>query len=180
MTKKDLTPDELAELEATTLANIVAKITAGGVPTAREAEMLRRAAGDGDGEDVAAPGPAAPAAQARSVDGADVDILAALREENPQKRAIDLRVYADALATYREASRAIAASGAIVMHPRNGTPIENPYVKVRANAAATLAKMKHVRSERTLAALELWAERARAAARRAEIAAARRRKKKAP
>lgn len=179
MTKKDLTPDELAELEATTLANIVAKITAGGVPTAREAEMLRRAAGDGDGE-AAAPDLAAPAALARSVDGADVDILAALREENPQKRAIDLRVYADALATYREASRAIAASGAIVMHPRNGTPIENPYVKVRAGAAATLAKMKHVRSERTLAALELWAERARAAARRAEIAAARRRKKKAP
>lgn len=168
MTKKDLTPDELRELEATTLANIVAKITAGGVPTAREAEMLRRAAG-GD-EAAATDTAAAPDALARSVDGADVDILAALREENPQKRAIDLRVYADALATYREASRAIAASGAIVMHPRNGTPIENPYVKVRAGAAATLAKMKHVRSERTLAAIELAEEHAEQLARRGRSA----------
>lgn len=56
MTKK-LSPQELEELEARALANIVAKIAAGGVPTARESALLRKAA------DLSGPAKPAPAAE---------------------------------------------------------------------------------------------------------------------
>ncbi len=42
--KKRITREQLEELEATALANVVAKIAAGGVPTARESALLRKAA----------------------------------------------------------------------------------------------------------------------------------------
>lgn len=75
----------------------------------------------------------------------EVDILAELKKENPKANAVELRVYADALATYREAAENIDRNGAIVQHPRTGAPIENPYLKIRTSAGATLTKLRHIK-----------------------------------
>ena len=77
----------------------------------------------------------------------EVDILAELTRENPKANAVDLRVYADALATYREAAENIDRNGAIVQHPRTGAPIENPYLKIRTSAGATLTKLRHIKTK---------------------------------
>ena len=107
-----------------------------------------------------------------------VDVLAELVTDNPSKKLVDLRIFADALATYTEAATNIDKHGAIVMHPRTGAPIDNPYLKVRASAALTLRRMKHVKSDRVMRLLAEQAARAAAAAKRAAVASARRRAKK--
>lgn len=53
-----------------------------------------------------------------------------------------MRIYAGAYVTYREAETNIAERGAINSHPRTGSPLENPYLKVRSGAAATLKKIR--------------------------------------
>jgi len=62
----------------------------------------------------------------------EIDVLAELQKDNPSRRAVDLQVFADALAVYIEASANIQKNGAITAHPRTGAPIENPYLKVQA------------------------------------------------
>lgn len=83
-----------------------------------------------------------------------VDLAAELAKENPKARPVDLRVYADALQTYREAAENIDRCGAIVQHPRTGQPMENPYLKIRTAAGATLTKMRHIRCQSLLALLD--------------------------
>ncbi len=82
-----------------------------------------------------------------------VDVAAQLRLDNKTLRAVDLRVFADALSAYCEASENIRRNGTIVMHPRTGAPIENPYLKISKQAGQLLTKMRLVKADRVLALL---------------------------
>lgn len=82
-----------------------------------------------------------------------LDLEAELRKDNPGAKATDLRVYADALQVYVEASRNIRANGAVCQHPRTGAPIENPYLKIQTAQGAVLAKMPRIKGDRALALL---------------------------
>lgn len=70
------------------------------------------------------------------------DAIAALAKLNPAMGRDKLTIYVDAMIQYREATENIEKNGAICVHPRTGAPLENPYLKVRASAAATLAKFR--------------------------------------
>lgn len=83
----------------------------------------------------------------------EIDIVAELREDNPTAREMDLRIYADAMRTYSEAARNVATNGAICSHPRTGSPIENPYLKIQAQQGAILTKMRAIKSDRVAALL---------------------------
>jgi phage terminase small subunit len=50
-------------------------------------------------------------------------------------------IFRDAEAIYREAVANVRENGAVCAHPRTGTPIENPYLKIMAQYGAALAKM---------------------------------------
>jgi phage terminase small subunit len=70
------------------------------------------------------------------------EIIAALMDkEVPKARAT---LYADAFLEYREATENIEKNGVIVTHPRNGNPIENPYLAIRDRAARKLEALKRV------------------------------------
>lgn len=69
------------------------------------------------------------------------EIVAILAKENPRADPGKIRMYADCFVTYQEATRNIEANGAIVIHPRTGAPIENPYLKVRTSAQLVLRKL---------------------------------------
>ena len=68
-------------------------------------------------------------------------IIATLRKSNPAARLDKLVMYADAAMEYNAAQANIAEHGAIVFHPRTGAPIDNPYLRVRNTAAATMLKI---------------------------------------
>lgn len=72
-------------------------------------------------------------------------VVAILRCDNPRGRPDDIAMYADCFMDYREAQDNIAANGTIVAHPRTGQPIENPYIKVKANAMNQLRKITTLR-----------------------------------
>lgn len=78
------------------------------------------------------------------------EILAA---DNPKCRADLIAMYADAFADFHEAQSNIDAHGAIVAHPRTGQPMDNPYLKVKAAAGASLRKCGAVRNVARLWAL---------------------------
>lgn len=61
-----------------------------------------------------------------------------LRGLNPKRREAEIAIYADALADYREAQTNINEHGAIVLHPRTGAPIVNPYLSIRDKAATVI------------------------------------------
>lgn len=82
-----------------------------------------------------------------------IDILTELKQDNPQARLADLQIYANALRLYHEASNNIAEKGAICQHPRTGTPIDNPYLKVQAQQGAILLKMRKINSDRVMGLL---------------------------
>jgi len=86
--------------------------------------------------------------------GEVIDLVAELRADNPKASAIALRVYADALRTYHEAAANVATNGAICSHPRTGAPIENPYLRIQAQQAAILTKMRSIASDRVLRLLQ--------------------------
>ena len=77
-----------------------------------------------------------------------------LRLDNARTPEIQLKIYAAALLTYIEASANVAANGAICSHPRTGSPIENPYLKVRAQQGAIIGKMNKIKSESVLKEIE--------------------------
>lgn len=84
----------------------------------------------------------------------EIDIAAELAQDNPHVRAITIRIYADALRTYHEASTNILQRGAVCAHPRTGAPLENPYLKIRTQTGAVLAKMPRINSNRVAALLD--------------------------
>ena len=83
-----------------------------------------------------------------------IDIEEALRKENPSALAMDIKLFANALRTYHEATQNILKNGAVVAHPRTGAPIENPYLKVATQTGAVLAKMEYIRSALVIKALD--------------------------
>lgn len=68
------------------------------------------------------------------------EALAILMAENPSRRHV-VEMYLGHLFTYLEAQDNIERNGAIVAHPRTGTPIENPYLKVRSEAMKDMRKL---------------------------------------
>jgi phage terminase small subunit len=75
--------------------------------------------------------------------------LETLRALNPNTPQATLVMYVDALLDYREAQANIDQNGALVAHPRTGTPMDNPYLKIRDRAGATLRGIR-------VKADELW------------------------
>src|SRR5690606_28495372 len=77
--------------------------------------------------------------------------VALLLQYNPASRAADVAMYAASFISYLEAEDNINRNGAIVAHPRTGSPMENPYLRVRA------AAMKEMQANNRLQGLgELW------------------------
>ena len=70
------------------------------------------------------------------------EIFAELRRLNPDARDVHVVVFADALMDYRAAQANIDEHGAIVIHPRTGAPITNPYLAVREQSAKQLLALK--------------------------------------
>ena len=80
-----------------------------------------------------------------------IDIETELLRDNPSARLVDIRVFADNLRVYHEASLNIKANGAIVMHPKTGAPIENPYLKVKKQAGDSLSRSsKKIKADRVI------------------------------
>lgn len=69
-------------------------------------------------------------------------IGATLRKANPSAKPAAVQAYADLFAAYAEAGLNIARHGAIVAHPKTGSPIDNPYLKVRSGALAEMTKLR--------------------------------------
>lgn len=69
------------------------------------------------------------------------DVINHLRRENPDGHEHDFAIYADSFLSYQAAAANIAKNGDIVLHPRTGQPIENPYNAIREKAAASLRKI---------------------------------------
>ena len=83
------------------------------------------------------PAPIAPSFQAR--------IVAVLIRDNPALRVDFATIYADAIIDYLAASENIRDNGSVVLHPRTGAPIDNPYLRVRVSAISQMAAAKGVR-----------------------------------
>lgn len=83
--------------------------------------------------------------------GEIINIESLLREENPRSNHIDIKIYADALRTYFEAAANVEKNGAICQHPRTGSPIENPYMKIVSQQSAILGRMSRIKSDRVVA-----------------------------
>ena len=73
------------------------------------------------------------------------EVVVVLRRDNPGARADEVAMYADCFMDYREAQENITKNGNIVAHPRTGAPIENPYIKVKANAMNQLRKITRIK-----------------------------------
>jgi phage terminase small subunit len=69
-------------------------------------------------------------------------IIGWLLRDNPRAARSDIEMYADLLLDYQAAQSNIDAHGAIVFHPKTGAPIDNPYLRVRAAATATMRKIR--------------------------------------
>lgn len=67
-------------------------------------------------------------------------LVETLRAYNPRARIDLIEVYVSALLEYRAAQKNIDEHGAIVLHPRSGAPIANPYIVVRDSAQRVLLK----------------------------------------
>lgn len=74
----------------------------------------------------------------------DAEAIAAFLVEQGARRDL-ARQYADLFCEYRAASANILEHGAIVLHPRTGNPVTNPYLVVRDRALARLARMRSVK-----------------------------------
>lgn len=73
------------------------------------------------------------------------DVMTALGTANPRGRPDEIAMYADVYLTYQEAARNIAEHGAVVLHPRTGAPIDNPYLRVRDTAMAQIRRLSRVK-----------------------------------
>ena len=69
------------------------------------------------------------------------EVVQILRQNNPGARSDDISMYADYFMDYKEAADNVAKNGNIVLHPRTGAPIENPYTKIKASSMNQLRKI---------------------------------------
>ena len=70
------------------------------------------------------------------------EIIKILRTENDDVSLEILSAYADNFIDYQEAVSNISEQGAIVAHPKNGAPIDNPYLKIRDSAQNNMRKCR--------------------------------------
>lgn len=68
-----------------------------------------------------------------------------LTKDNPLARADEIAIYTDSFIDYCEAENNIRANGNIVSHPRTGSPIENPYIKIKSIASASMQRIKKIK-----------------------------------
>jgi phage terminase small subunit len=68
--------------------------------------------------------------------------------DNPAATQTMVALVADALGIYAEAAENVKRNGAIVSHPRTGSPIENPYLKVMNTQARFLQGLQNVAMDR--------------------------------
>lgn len=73
-------------------------------------------------------------------------LLSKLRALNPRYSPADLVIYVDAVAEYKHAQANIDEHGTIVMHPRTGAPIPNPYSEIRDRAGRLIAKHPRIQT----------------------------------
>ena len=73
-------------------------------------------------------------------------IISILRQVNAIAREDDLNIYADCFLDYKEAQSNIDKNGNIVAHPRTGSPIDNPYSKVKAAAMNNMRKIVRIKN----------------------------------
>ena len=73
-----------------------------------------------------------------------------LQADNPAARYGDLMIYAENFLDYIYAQDNISQYGLIVAHPRSGTPIENPYLKIRRKAEGAMQNVHSVKKTVTL------------------------------
>lgn len=83
-----------------------------------------------------------------------IEIIKELKKDNKNAREIDLKIFANALLIYTEATANINQNGAICRHPRTGAPMENPYLKIQATQGGILSKMRNIKSDRVLKLIE--------------------------
>jgi phage terminase small subunit len=83
--------------------------------------------------------------------------LSRLRADNPQAQPDDVALYLEAYLEYQKAAANIAEHGPIIIHPRSGAPIDNPYCRVRSAAVESMRKV--LKRNKTLTNVTgLWAE----------------------
>ena len=70
-------------------------------------------------------------------------VEALLRRENPMARPDELHFYAEAYLEYHKAQANIAEHGQIILHPRTGEPLPNPYLAIRASAMKLMRELAH-------------------------------------
>lgn len=70
------------------------------------------------------------------------EVIDFLKKTNPRASMDMVTMYADSFQDYQEAAENIEKNGNIVAHPRTGSPIENPYIKVKNGAMNQLRKIK--------------------------------------
>lgn len=76
--------------------------------------------------------------------------ISILRADNKTASEDDLNIYADSFLAYAEASINIEANGVIVAHPRTGAPMENPYLRIRTAAQASMSKIRRISKTKKL------------------------------
>lgn len=86
--------------------------------------------------------------------GKVIDVEKELQKDNQTESLIKIKIYADALKAYCEASANISKNGSVCSHPRTGAPIENPYLKVRSATGSTLSKMRTIKGDRVLTLIQ--------------------------
>lgn len=74
------------------------------------------------------------------------EVISILRRDNPAAGFDIIAMYADCFLDYSEAADNLAKNGNIVAHPRTGSPIENPYIKVKASAMSQLRKLARLKN----------------------------------
>ncbi len=67
--------------------------------------------------------------------------VAAVIAVNPRAKRATVEMYVDAWIEYRGAMTNIREHGSVVFHPRTGSPIDNPYLRVRDSAAKSLERL---------------------------------------
>lgn len=78
------------------------------------------------------------------------EVIGVLKCDNPGAGMDLVCMYADCFLDYREAADNIAKNGNIVAHPRTGSPIDNPYIKVKAAAMTQPRKMARLKKVEAL------------------------------
>jgi phage terminase small subunit len=70
------------------------------------------------------------------------EVTAELRRLNPLAKEMRIAIAANLISDYRAAAENIRANGTIVLHPRTGEPIANPYIAIRDRAAKQLLELR--------------------------------------